>query len=379
MRSLHLLVFILLIKFTCSWLALTFFVNLTSVSDPFTYVETDQHSDFLSNRTHFVGFLASSIASISNDVLPHYIFSLLSGLAIWMLMIQIPKRLTWLILPILLLPSVSVWSALVSKESLAVSGLCLLLGAWVRILQNKSQFLVTVSYFTAGTLIYSFLRPHFAVGAIALVVATVVLQPNSNRRHLALAAIPSAHRLKTSFLVSLLAILCFCSARLFLDGLNKIIRKSIIYFAYGTGGSSRNSWIEWNSESSFYDNAWWAVPFSVIGPLPAELVEKPLFLPAFLEGLIIFLLPVICLLVFAHKIKRNPDAKLLYFYRVFFIILPIVTVYLYLVHSPLGTMNPGSAIRYRTGFEYLITVPWLFLGATIYSLHTHYDNQDQLT
>jgi hypothetical protein len=376
MRSLRLLFLIILIKIACTWLALNVFVNLTSVSDPFTYVETDQHSEFLSNRTQFVGFLASSIASISNSMFPHYAFSLLSGLAIWVLVVQIPKRFIWMILPILFLPSVSVWSALVSKESLAVSALCLVLAAWTRVLQNKAPTSVTVACFTSGALFYSFLRPHFAVGAIALVGASLLLQPKPSNRSLATTFIPRVYRLDTTILISMVIIGCLCCYSLFFEGLNKIIRQSLVYFTYGIGGSSRNSWLSWNSEASFYENAWWAVPFSVIGPLPAEIMEKPLYAPAFLEGLLIFCVPLFCLLLLVPKIKKKPDAKLLYLYRVFFIVLPLVTTYLYLVHSPLGTMNSGSAIRYRTGFEYLITVPWLFIGATIYSLHNNSTAKD---
>ena len=363
MFRLILLILIILVKIALTWLALHFFVNLTIVSDPFTYATTTIRDDFLVNRTSFVGFIASSITEFSNPVIPHYIFSVFSGIAIWILLREIPARWTWITLPLLFLPSVSMWSALVSKESLAAASLCLILTAWIRIIRSSGSWILTGFYFLFGMPFYTFLRPHFALGALALFVGTVLLKPGRDQ------ILPRVSRLNTNVLAGLVLIFLISVHKQFFNGLDQIIRQALVYFTLGIGGSSRNTWLTWNSESSFYDNAWWAIPFSVIGPLPSEIIEKTLFIPAFFEGVFIFLIPFVACILLVPKIKKNPEPQLLYLYRIFFLLLPLTTIYLYIVHAPLGTMNPGSAIRYRTGFEYLITIPWIYIGLKIYATH----------
>ena len=373
MRRLPLLLLTLILKIASTWFALNVFVKLTTVSDPFTYVETTTYQDFLTNRTHLIGFIASTIGQYTNTTLPHYFFSIINGIAIWILLCQIPPRAIWCFPPLVFLPSIAAWSSLVSKESLAISALCLILAAWIRILECKGKSLVTLMYGAIGFLFYGFLRPHFALGAFLLVISSIILRPNASVYGRKAILNPSFHRLGTPTVIftGLCAFLLF--RKYFFDGVDKVIGQSLVYFTIGLGDSSRNSWLPWNDVTSFYTNAWWAVPFGVIGPLPSEVLEKNIFAPAFLEGIFIFSLPFVACFTLVFRIKKNPESNLLYFYRLFFLVLPVVTAFLYFIHAPLGMMNPGSAIRYRTGFEYLVTITWVYIALRIDSIHRRCD------
>jgi hypothetical protein len=360
---------ILSIKSGCTWLALNIFTKLTVVSDPYSYVAGNFGNDLTAGRTQFVGILANVLANLTNETMPHYIFSWSSGIAIWLFLLQIPRTFGRFLMPLFFLPSVAMWTSLVSKESLAATGVCLILSGWVRIIRSRGHFLVTSLLLISGFLLYGYLRPHFALGAAALVFLTTLLHPS-------LSASPKGRyfrnplqRFSTGMLILAIFLLTLAGYKKFFAGLDDIISQSLVYFRHDIGGSSRNAWLSWRTNSDFYENAWWALPFSVIGPLPTEALEKLKFMSALMEGLFIFFLPILAFLLFIRRVRRSPDAYTRYLYQLFFIGLPLVTAYLYAVHAPHGTMNAGSAVRYRAGFEYLLTVTWTFMGLQILKSH----------
>jgi len=87
--------------------------------------------------------------------------------------------------------------------------------------------------------------------------------------------------------------------------------------------------------------------WGVIGPFPSELLSRPEFTPFFIEGLFIFLMPVLAtILVILIKIENKR-----YFYKLFFLSLAPAILILLFMHAPFGILNPGSAIRWRVNFE----------------------------
>jgi hypothetical protein len=369
MKPNSLLIFILLLKAACSWLALNVFTKFTVILDPFSYATSNFSGDMWAGRTQFVSAIASYLAGIINPTVPHYVFAWLNGVAVWIFLIQIPRSMRFIILPLFFLPSVAMWTSLVSKESIAATAVCLILAGWVRIISRQGHSLLTFCTLCGGLFVYGFLRPHFALGAVALVVLSLILIPYLRlTMNGPLLRNPLAN-LSFGIIITIGLICALSSYQQFRLGLDDIVGQALTYFRHDIGGSSRNHWLTWSQHSDFYDNAWWSIPFGVIGPLPGEVMEKAKFAPALAEGLLIFFIPLIAFLVFVRKIKRHPDSHIRYLYKMFFIVLPIVTAYLITVHAPHGTMNAGSAIRYRAGFEYLITIPWIWMGLQIFKAH----------
>jgi hypothetical protein len=87
--------------------------------------------------------------------------------------------------------------------------------------------------------------------------------------------------------------------------------------------------------------------FGIIGPLPNELATKTYLIPFFIEGLLILLFPLLCLW-FIIKLNLNKNNI---FYRHFLFSLIPSLLLLMIIHAPLGILNLGSAIRWRTNFE----------------------------
>lgn len=369
MRPVLLLFCILVAKSGCTWLALNVFTKITVVYDPFSYVSGNFGDDLTAGRTQFVGILAHTLGKLTNATMPHYLFSWFSGLTIWVLLIQMPWRLGRFVLPLFFLPSVAMWTSLVSKESLGAAGACFILAVWVRIIRRAGHFTVTALLLITGLLLYGYLRPHFSVGAAALILFSLILHPSLRAASMTRYFSNPIHRFSTGVVVLTLSTLAWIGYAKFFAGLDDIISQALVYFRHDIGGSSRNAWLSWQSHADFYENTWWAVPFSVIGPLPLEALDKLKLIPALAEGLFIFLIPILVFLVFVRQIRRSPDDYTRYLYQLFFLGLPLTTLYLYLVHAPLGTMNAGSAVRYRAGFEYLITVTWAIIGLQILERH----------
>ena len=366
MKKPTLLILILLSKLLASWFAIHFYTQLTVVSDPFNYARASYSGVFFESRTAFIGNFAGLLARNLGENAPHYIFSMISGFAIWGLLIQTSWSVTKILLPLLFLPTITMWTGLVSKESLAASATAVVLMIWIQIIQRREN-LVSVGILGLALSLYAFVRPHYCVGAAVLVGGTWILRPNiGGGSPFKGVSIP---KFSEGVLCLFLFLILLITHKQIAAGLGKIISQALVYFAYPDGASSRNNWLKWSEPADFYYSTWWGIPFSIIGPLPSEVIKRPKMVFAFVEGLIIFLLPLAAFIAFVRKIKRTPDQNLRYLYRIFFIILPVTTGFLFLVHAPFGTVNSGSAVRYRVGFEYLVTITWLYIALEISRHH----------
>jgi hypothetical protein len=96
----------------------------------------------------------------------------------------------------------------------------------------------------------------------------------------------------------------------------------------------------------------------IIGPLPTEVYSRPIFIPFFLEGVLILLLPAgvylyACKQSFVHKHR---------FKSIFWLSLVPAILALMVLHAPFGLLNPGSATRWRVNFEAIFHIaPFLLL------------------
>jgi hypothetical protein len=85
----------------------------------------------------------------------------------------------------------------------------------------------------------------------------------------------------------------------------------------------------------------------IVGPMPAELLARPVFIPFFLEGLLIFLFPA---LVYGYACKQSFPEKQRFKHVFWFCLIPALLA-LIVLHAPFGLLNPGSATRWRVNFE----------------------------
>ena len=365
LNALWLLVIIVILKLAASWVALNVFSHLTAVSDPFAYVSGDVTNDVFSNRTNVIAYIGSMLGRQFGPLAPHYIFSTVSGACLWIFLLQVPSNYRIYFLFLAFFPTVTMWLGLVTKESIATSAMLLCLAAWARFISGKFD-LLAVFWAIVGFTTYAFLRPHFSLGLAYLLVGTYLFRPQPRFHKIRLRLINMRFsRLSNGVIFCLLT--CVTAAFLphFLDGLDRVINLSLSYFGNATGGSVRTNWLPWHQLNDFYENILWLVPTGVIGPLPSEALNGATFFAAFLEGAVIFIMPIIALFTFKLRVKRKPTPELQYLYRlIIFVIFPMI-FYLYVIHAPLAAPNSGSAIRYRAGFEYLLTIPISYVSLLI--------------
>ena len=90
-----------------------------------------------------------------------------------------------------------------------------------------------------------------------------------------------------------------------------------------------------------------------IGPTFNEALNKPIQIISFLESMFI-------LIIFTYLILVNVFNKLRFRIYIFIIIINCFFWFLF-VHYPFGILNPGSALRYRSGFyPFLILLLFYF-------------------
>ena len=91
--------------------------------------------------------------------------------------------------------------------------------------------------------------------------------------------------------------------------------------------------------------------FGILGPLPEEVLNRMLLVPFAIEGIIIFLLPLI---IYFFSVNLLDSKEKTYIFKKIFwcCIVPGIALLIWL-HAPFGVLNPGSAIRWRTNFETL--------------------------
>ena len=350
-----------IIKIFATWFSLNIMTKLTPIYDPFAYTAGTLTGAESFNRTNFVALIAQNIAKISYPETPHYVFSVLTGFFLCCFLAQLRPRFWPYFIILGLLPSVTIWCSLVTKESLAVDALLLCLTAWVRILSGRhgvSTFLIALT----GLIFYSFLRPHFGLCMSLLLFGTTLLLPShANPNHRTIISRQFSRLNNFTIALVLIISIATCSP-LILAGVTKIFYLSQGYFSYEMGRSGRGTWLIWKEITDYYDNVLWGIPFGVIGPLPSEATTNILFLAAFVEGILVLLTPILPLLIFSRPTMKNPSQTQIYFSRVLYFVVFPVTFLILLVHSPMGMPNPGSAVRYRAGVEYLLTFPALILA-----------------
>ncbi|HHH2222277.1 TPA: hypothetical protein ACPY4Y_003873, partial [Yersinia enterocolitica] len=105
----------------------------------------------------------------------------------------------------------------------------------------------------------------------------------------------------------------------------------------------------WSTVLDYFNNILWGIPVSLIGPTLRETIDRIIYLPFFIEGVIGFSL-MIYIFYRLYKISNEDIVYKKYFY---FSFIPAMLIIL-LIHYPFGLFNPGAAIRYKQNITPLI-------------------------
>jgi hypothetical protein len=299
-------------------------------------------------RTYLIQIITAITNFLTSPLISHYIFSIFSILGILWLVIS--RNVRWPILLILFLPTSMIFTSVIGKESVFYLCFSLILIIWNDYINDK----FTVKHFLILFLALSIgltLRPHYAICLIWLFWAAFILKNTSNYKLLI-------------FIPYCITICIFLLIIFFGENIDPLIKMNIFdlrWTAFSAidvnGGASRHYDLGFNNLALAnqqnllkHFNSFFGLGFifGIVGPLPSELINRPEFIPFFIEGLTILISP---LLILFFLIKRNLYKSdnincLNYIYGV----LPTI-VLIMLIHAFFGVLNPGTAIRWRVNFE----------------------------
>ena len=300
------------------------------------------HGGGLVLRTIFLQYLTYFLGMIFNKFLIHYFFSLISVIGFIYYYLAGGKKLIYLIF--LCLPSSFIWTSVVGKEALFFGTFSSCIFLWGTYIQ-RSLNLKELIFLTFCMSVCLFLRPHYAISILWIFFVMYIIK-----------------NYKENFLIFTLLPLAIIFGTLVLT----YQLDNILYLAYDAiSNNARSSRFDYfNLTGSYHhdsDHFKKILPlgfiFGIIGPLPTELISRIEFIPFFLEGLLIILFPII---IFTFIINFNFSNKSRCLKIYFLCLLPAI-LYLMLIHSPFGILNPGSAIRWRVNFETIFYIAPLIL------------------
>jgi hypothetical protein len=293
------------------------------------------------NRTYFTDNFYALLAMLTGrGVAIHLATATLVTLSIWYVFkghVRYLPRIFWFLL---VLPFFAIWTSVVGKEALSICAFMLVV-KWLAdtALLGKSKMWLLV----VGLVIGGIVRPNYAIPYVFMVLITYIFL--YGRRQVSLSSgmkfSVGVYAFTILFVFSLFLYLCIVNAAVWEPILDDVMQISESYFLSYDGGANRLG-IAWSSTADFFYNMYWGIPVSIIGPMPAEILQRPVLIPFFIEGiitLVLLLYYVYALFQLSFKYYRVR----FFFYAVF---LPAVCLAL-LIHYPLGIFNSGSAMRYK--------------------------------
>lgn len=313
--------------------AVEIFNEYTPLIDSYLYIQ-GHFNDADQIRTWVVSRLASSLNIIGGAYFTHLIFGLISMSGIFYFYATGGRSL--ILLPALFLPSSLIWTSIAGKEALYVGALGTILVLWTHSIQRKLKFAEFLVIFMLGFFCFT-LRPHYSL-AIAWLFGSLYWVKNRERYGL-------------TFPLIILTCL-FCIAFFYQSEFRELI--SMAYT--GIDPQARASRFEvfqiiphsdigFEKFKSFLPIG---TILGIIGPMPSEVLDRLEFFPFFLEGVLILFAPAIIYLIATRSLKIQCKE-----FKLIFVICLIPSILICMImHSPFGILNPGSAIRWRTNFEY---------------------------
>ena len=325
-----------------------FVAQLTSLGDSgryqaanITILTTDLPSDPVGWTRVMSTVLTESIGGVfhllvgGNPILINIGFQTIAFIGIVMLLRALEPRQRIVVLLLAMLPSFSVWSSVAGKEAVVVFALGIVLARTVQIFQGKTW--LDMAFIPALCLVLIY-KNQYAPALIYLLCAAVLLKRIRQKCTIALFA---------GFLSLLFLYLIH-------DSIGRMALEVVPHFE-GFGHSTRP--IYFLDKDDVFTKAPYGMFQAFFGPTLEEASLGILHKASFVESSFIL---IVLGYFFFREFHRLP---------VFLVIVACFTLGWILFGTyPLGIMNPGSAIRYRTGYELLVFV----LIAVITSRHAYY-------
>lgn len=292
---------------------------------------TGINAQFFTDSTTFLEGVGLALSVLLRDqpILINVAFQTIAFYGIARLLMAIEPSLRKIFLLLLLLPSFNLWTSVAGKETIIVFSLGVLCALLVDSYYNRAR-LAAIHVFAAALL--ALFKPHYFL-ALAFVFGLTW----AGRRVLQKEALVLVAGVGT--LVALAAISPKVDALSF---------QVLEHFMHENARSTREPF--WVEPYDVFRKAHEGMYLSFVGPTFEEALRQPLQMAAFAESMAM----VAALLgLMLWRLPRIP---------VYSFLLGLFTLFwLLFVNYPFGVMNPGSAVRYRSGYYMLVVAVFVFI------------------
>ena len=341
MKPVRFIVALLGLKLFCTLLAVFVFSRFSPLIDADLYLSGFYVSD-AAFRTRIIQGIVLATSKFGGAVFVHWFFGILSLAGV--LYYYYRGGIRWQVCLPLLLPSTLIWTSVIGKEAIFYGAFTLALVIWTRLAVIKLN-LTDYGLLVAAVVICLLLRPHYAIGILWLFVSTLVIKKS-----------------KKNAWVWLFLLAIFGLSILWLFVWDPLLDRGFVNIdptarasRYVLFGIEPGTAVGFNTYKSLLPLG---ALSGIIGPLPTEVYSRPIFIPFFLEGVLLLLLPAG---VYLYACKQSFVNKH-HFKSIFWFSLVPAILALMVLHAPFGLLNPGSATRWRVNFEAIFHIaPFLLL------------------
>lgn len=338
-------------KLVYTFLALAVYSRFTTLGDSAAYIAS-AHSkvNWFINSTAIMDYLASSVSLFVGSYGTHIFFCILAFYGIYLSLekANLNKRTLYLALIFLSLPSIGIWTSIVSKESI----MCFACGVFIRFLiqVHKREPIDKWITLSLATYIISVFKPQY----LAVFIPILVYLKYKNTFFYSASAKVLILLLYIAFVISI--------AVMYSESIQQLAL--IVSSHFNPDAASTRNEIFWKEPYEFFTKLPYGFYISFVGPTLAEASVKITHLMSFIESWIIIMIGVRFYLY--SFLERSKTLRL----DINILLLSVIIYFGFMFfHYPFGVMNPGSAIRYRAGF-----LPAMFI-LLIYFNYYRFSNQ----
>lgn len=273
--------------------------------------------------TEYIGVLFYSVG-LGDKIIINMAFQTIAFAGLYHLMMSITAQHRKILLPLLFLPSFTIWSSIAGKEAITVFAICILLARAVKLSRGSRK--ITLLDLFAGALLLMF-KPHYFAALVFLGSGIVALTQIQQK----------------AVLILLGSLMSFGLLYLFRESINDLSFAIQTHFPNTVGLSTRS--VEWVDRYDVFRTMFGGMWVAFVGPTLKEALSNHLQLAALVESLfMVFYLGFLF-------IRRLPTLP------IFSAVLVATTMFWILfANYPFGFFNPGAAIRYRTGYLPLVLI-----------------------
>lgn len=341
---------IYLIFFGWTLFSVFLYTQFSTLGDSQAYLTGayDEGDAVRSARTLAITMVAETVfALVRVELFAHLVFSAFAatGVVYMVKQARLRGRYHWPLLAILLTPNFGVWASAVGRESLYVGLMGFFMGAVLRYYRNPSVHQALLALICIGAM--TFIRLPYGMGT-ALFFLMFLVYRSGPRTGLTAGT--------QALLFTMTCLLVLALSWSYLDSYisGDVLPKAASYFTIHS--ETTRTWIEIDTTVDLLTSLWWSLPLALVGPTPAEVLARPLMLPFFLSGLVVF-----GSLLYSIGVAINaPPGRI----RKILLLgwLPAIILIL-IAYVPFGIYNPGSAIRYASCFLLFVIFPSMLVSS----------------